>query len=121
MYNLRQAKGFQGVDLVLSDDELNAIIEQIDRTIEQFKPSSELDETVDKLHSLKKVFCEYAYYDAEEMEVHCRMGYYELQLLFESIVIALPKAKTNIFEMMLNEPGTKKWTYQTAQSSNENQ
>lgn len=112
MYNLRQAKGFQGVDLVLSDDELNAIIEQIDRTITQFKPSGELDETVDKLHSLKKVFCEYAYYDQEEMEVHCRMGYYELQLLFESIIIALPKATNNTFENMINAPGTKKWTYQ---------
>lgn len=121
MYNLRQAKGFQGVDLVLSEDELNALIEQMDRMIKQFQPSSELDETVDKLHSLKKVLCEYAYYDEEEREVHCRMGFYELQLMIESIIIALPKAKNNLFEIMLNSPETKKWVYRSSNNENTEQ
>lgn len=111
MYNLRQANGFQGVDVVLSEDELNAMIQQFDKMINQFQNSKELEETVDKLHSLKKVLCEFAYYDEEEREVHCRMGYYELQLMIESIIIALPKASNNIFDKMLQNPETKRWTY----------
>lgn len=118
MYNLRPAKGFQGVDLVLSEDELNALIEQIDRLVTQFKPSDELDETVDKLGSLKKVLCEYAYYDENEREVHCRMGFYELQLMIETIIIALPKAENNLFDNMLKDPLTKRWTYRASNPNN---
>ena len=119
MYNLRQAKGFQGVDLVLSEDELNALIEQIDRITEQFKPNDELDETVDKLRSLKSVFCDYAYFDENEREVHCRMGFYELQLMIETIIIALPKAKVNVFEQLLNNPTTKRWSYKSTNNDNQ--
>ena len=117
MYNLRQANGFQGVDLVLSDEELNALIEQINKLIIQFKDKAELEEMVDKLHSLKKVLCEFAYYDENEREVHCRMGYYELQLMIECIIVALPKSENDVFAQMLMDANTKRWVYK-AQGEN---
>ena len=118
MYNLRAANGFQGIDLVLSESELNAIVQQIDKLRAQFKNSKELEETVDKLCSLKKVLCEFAYYDENEREVHCRMGYYELQLLLECTIVALPNADENIFDKMLLNDSTKRWKYK-AQEENE--
>jgi hypothetical protein len=111
MYNLKQANGFNGVDLILTDEELEALIQQIDKLIEQFQNNSALEETVDKLHSLKKVFCEFAYYDENEREVHCRMGYYELQLMIECTIVALPKAESGLFDKMLQNHETKRWVY----------
>ena len=111
MYNLRASNGFQGVDLVFTNEELNALIQQIDKLNMQFCDNKELDETVDKLKSLKKVLCEFAYFDDSEQEVHCRMGYYELQLLIECIIVALPVGKRDVFSEMLAKPETKKWVY----------
>lgn len=111
MYNLRQANGFNGVDLVLTDEELEALIQQIDKLVTQFQDNDALEETIDKLNSLKKVFCEFAYYDKNEREVHCRMGYYELQLMIECTIVALPKAENGLFDKMLQSPDTKRWVY----------
>jgi hypothetical protein len=118
MYNLRQANGFQGVDLVLSEDELNAIVQQIDKLSDQFSSNNELAETVDKLASLKKVLCEFAYYDENEREVHCRMGYYELQLMIECTIMALPKSEDNTFAKIISSPNTKKWVYRQPSEDN---
>lgn len=117
MYNLRPANGFQGVDLVLSDVELNALIKQFDNLIDKFKDTKELEETVSKLHSLKDVLLKFAYYDENEREVHCRMGFYELQLLLECTIVALPEADDNVFNKMLADENTKRWKYK-AQEEN---
>ena len=119
MYNLRPANGFQGVDLVLSDAELNALIQQIDTLIVKFQNKKELDDTVDRLISLKKVFGEFAYYDDNEREVHCRLGYYELQLMIECTIVALPKGENDVFEEMLQRPDTKRWIYKTNEEKSE--
>ena len=120
MYNLRLSNGFQGVDLVLSDSELNALIKQIDKLINQFKDSKELEETTDKLNSLKRVLTEFAYYDDNEREVHCRMGFYELQLLLECTIVALPIADDNIFDKMLSDEKTKRWKYKAQEENKYN-
>ena len=117
MYNLRPSNGFQGVDLVLSDVELDAIMKQINSLIDKFKDSKELEETTDKLNSLKKVLLEFAYYDENEREVHCRMGFYELQLLFECTVVALPKAEIGVFDQMLADENTKRWVYKSQEEN----
>ena len=117
MYNLRLANGFQGVDLVLSESELNAVVAQCDRLIAKFRNSDELAETIDKLHSLKNVLTKFSYYDENEREVHCRMGFYELQLLLECTIVALPEGKENVFEKMLKNEKTKRWVYK-AQEEN---
>ena len=118
MYNLKASNGFQGVDLVFTNEELNALIQQIDKLKMQFCDNKALDETVDKLNSLKKVLCEFAYFDDSEQEVHCRMGYYELQLLIECIIIASPVGKRDVFGEMLNKPDTKKWVYKNNSDQN---
>lgn len=114
MYNLRASSGFQGVDLVFSNEELNAVVQQIDKLKLQFCDQQELDETVDKLQSLRKVLCEFSYFDEIEKEVHCRMGYYELQLLMECMIIALPAGKRDVFGEVLQKPDTKRWVYKNS-------
>lgn len=120
MDRLKPAANFRGVDMTITDEELDAIIQQIDRLIVQFGNTPELEETVDKLNSLKKVFCEFAYYDEIEKEVHCRLGYYELQLLYEIIIISLPKGENNLFVTMVSDPSTKKWVYKNDREENKN-
>ena len=120
MYNLRPANNFQGVDLVLSECELDALIYQFDSMISKIENEKELEELRDKLISLKRVFLEFAYFDEEEREVHCRLGYYELQLMIESIIIALPKSDNNAFNNALDNPDTKRWTYRARENDSEN-
>ena len=110
MYSLKQAKGFQGVDLILYKEELNILIDAINVNIEEADKKF-MPEFSDKMKSLKKVLCDYAYYDVEEEEVHCRMGYYELQLTME-ILFSLKTANGNdhFKELAANEQ-TKKWTH----------
>ena len=60
------------------------------------------------------------YYDEIEKEVHCRLGYYELQLLYEIIIISLPKGENNLFVTMVSDPSTKKWVYKNDREENKN-
>lgn len=111
MRRLEQSKKFNGINVILSEDEFNKWVSQIDNVIDAFKNDKEELLYVDKLKSLRTVLTNFAYFDVDDREVHCRFGYYEFELMIECITLALPKIKENNgeFAKLITNPETKLW------------
>lgn len=119
MEYLKKAKSFDGVQFVLDNLEFDSLILLLDENISAYESYNEshkdepiqfAESYINRFRKLKSVLCEISYFDEYCEEVHVMLGYYELQMLLDILIDTLPQSRTSMFEQLLTDPNTKRWT-----------
>lgn len=113
MYGIKRARKFDGVTFIVSKEEYDCLIWVLKEEIEKDVPNER------PLNRLIVSLTEYPYFDKENKEVHCMLGYREIEALVTYLIAILPqkKYKECNFDDMIDKPETKIWVNRGGENS----
>ena len=111
MDKLKKARNFDGVVFTLSSIEFDTVIYLLKETVSFGEKHGFHESYLKPKKRLIDVLSQKSYYEEYAEDVHCMLGYYELEVFMETIIDMLPQGVDEVINFVncLVDPNTKKW------------